>query len=495
MKRFVIPAAVAVLLASSGWAQEKQAIPEPSMKNMPGMSSQESPQQPPAATLQEREDPARQTGQNLPAPDLLKDAATRPEIGLADFLDLAGRTNPTLDQANALVRRSQAQARQAGLYPNPTVGYQGDEIRGGEYGGGEQGAFVQQTIVLGGKLGLRRNIYEQQSRADRIGVEEQTYRVRNDVTRAFYAALTAQAAVVIRQRLLAVATDAVLTVHQLSNVGQADAPDILQAEVEAEQAKVDFVAAQRRFIQDFRVLAALAGKPDLPLSPLQGSLETGPSLDAERQVESIVASSPGVKRAEQEAAVAEAGLRDAKREAVPDLELRAGEQYNGEHLLTAPPPKAAGPQSFATAGINIPLWNRNQGNVDAAKADLARAGKEVERTRLEIQRTAEPVAQSYLAAQFAAERYRTELIPRAQRAYQLYLEKYLTMAQAYPQVLISQRTLFELQIGYLSALDDLWSSATALENFTLTGGLAAPISGGSSNTTINLPGASAGGTN
>jgi outer membrane protein, heavy metal efflux system len=64
------------------------------------------------------------------------------------------------------------------------------------------------------------------------------------------------------------------------------------------------------------------------------------------------------------------------------------------------------------------------------------------------------------------------------------------MAQAYPQVLVSQRTLFQLQISYIAALHDVWRSAIALQNYALTGGLDTPMSNGSSNTTINLPNAS-----
>ncbi len=71
-------------------------------------------------------------------------------------------------------------------------------------------------------------------------------------------------------------------------------------------------------------------------------------------------------------------------------------------------------------------------------------------------RIAEPLAQSYLSARFEAERYKTQLLPRATRAYQLYLQKYQDMAQAYPQVLVSQRTLFQLQIDYLKALHSAW---------------------------------------
>ena len=103
----------------------------------------------------------------MPESELLKEEAQRPPMRLKDFEDLAMANNPTLKQANDLVRRSAAQARQAGLYPNPTVGYEGSEIRGGSFGGGEEGAFIQQTIVLGGKLGLRRRVFEQQQHEER----------------------------------------------------------------------------------------------------------------------------------------------------------------------------------------------------------------------------------------------------------------------------------------------------------------------------------------
>ncbi|HMF65115.1 MAG TPA: TolC family protein [Edaphobacter sp.] len=442
-------------------------------------------------TLQEPENPTNRTGNNLPAPELLKDVVSRPARSLAEFLGMADQANPTIAQANALVQRSAAQARQAGLYPNPIVGYQGEQIRGGSYGGGEHGGFVQQTIVLGGKLGLRRDIHEQQKQSDQIGVEEQTLRVHNDVTQAFYAALTAQALVDVRRSLLGVTLDAVETVHQLANVGQADAPDILQSEVEAEQAKVDYVTAQRRFLQSFRTLAAVAGQRDMLASPLQGDLEHPPQIDAEQQVTNIIANSPEVRRAQQEVAVAEARLKAARREPIPDLQLRAGEQYNGE-LVRQNPNLPAGAQTFATAGINIPLWNRNQGNKDAATVEMDRAHQGVVRTQLSLQHEAAPLAQSYEAARFEAERYKTELIPRAKRAYELYLAKYQNMAQAYPQVLVSQRTLFQLQVGYLTALRETWTNAIALQNFTLTGGLSEPQSSSTPSTSLNLPNAGGG---
>ena len=470
MKTIAIAAAL-LIPPSLACAQQQPMPPTMQMPDMPMPS-------------QQHENHAAATPGNLPETQLLGAVAKRAPMTLEDFESIAEKTNPTLAQSRTLVRRAEQQGRQSALYPNPVVAYDAEHIRGGSYGGGEQGAYLQQNIVLGGKLGLRRSIYQRQAQEYTIGVDEQTYRVRNSVQQAFYKALTAQAAVVVRQHLLMLSLDAVKTSHQLENVGQADQPDVLQAEVEAEQANIDFVRSQREYLEDFQKLATIAGSRQLSVCPLKGDLEHPPAIDPEQQVATIVSASPTVKRAQQEVSVAEARLKAAKREAVPDLQLRAGEWWSGEQ--TSGTSNAAGPMSFVSAGVALPLWNRNQGNVEAAKAELERAQEDVTRTELSLKNLSEPLAQQYLAAQFEADRYRTDLLPRAQRAYDLYLAKYKQMAAAYPQVLISQRTLFQLQLDYLHALSTVWTTASALENFTLDGALSSPSSE-PLNSTINLP--------
>jgi outer membrane protein, heavy metal efflux system len=428
-----------------------QNAPQPSMQ-MPGMATEKS---------------------VVPAPKLLEGVASRAPLKLEAFLALADKNNPTLQQAAAIIRRSEAEARQAALYPNPTIGYEGDQIRGGSYGGGEQGGFVAQTIVLGGKLGLRRNIYEQQKQSDQIAAEAQLARVHNDVAQLFYETLSAQQTVLVRGRLLGLANDAVETAHQLANVGQADSPDVLQSEVEAEQAAIDYTVAQRVFLEKFKALAALAGSPATEVAPLDAALDAPPEIDPARIIDALVQQGPTVRQAQQQAAIAEAKLKDARREVVPDLQLRAGEQQNLEALAEAPG-KKTGAQSFASVGIELPLWNRNQGNVRAAEAQLDQAREEITRTQLSLRQRAEMLAQNYLSAKEEAERYRTALLPRARKAYELYLDKYRNMAQAYPQVIVSQRTLFELEVHYIDSLDRIWQNAIALQNYTLQGGLEKP---------------------
>src|SRR5579863_8866932 len=76
-----------------------------------------------------------------------------PVYQLEELERMAAAHNPTLIQGQRSVEAARGLERQMGMYPNPTVGYNGEEIRGGAYGGGEQGFFVEQPIILGGKLG------------------------------------------------------------------------------------------------------------------------------------------------------------------------------------------------------------------------------------------------------------------------------------------------------------------------------------------------------
>ncbi len=345
--------------------------------------------------------------------------------------------------------------------------------------------------MLGRKLSLRRDLYKAEGRSNELAVDIQRARVHNDVGRAFFDALSAQQAVVVQDRLLKVALDAETNAHELERVGQADASDVLTAEIAAEQAKVEFVNAQRMFLAASSQLGTSAGQTALEPHPLAGELVSPPELDADAVVLTDAEQSPMVKQAQANIAVAEARLKSAQREKVPNLNLKAGEWYSGE-VLGATNLKA-GPESFVEASVQLPLWNRNQGNIEAARVELERARQDVTRTQLLTRSRAEPLAQQYQTARYTAEKYRTEMLPRARRAYQLEVLKYQQMAETYPHVLSAQRLLFTLQLSYVQALNQAWQAAIALENYTLMNALDEPMSVGSDATSIHLPTAPGGG--
>jgi cobalt-zinc-cadmium efflux system outer membrane protein len=399
-------------------------------------------------------------------------ASDQRTITLEELQQMALQQNPTFAQAAANIRAAEGRKQQSGLYPNPVVGYQGEQIRGGSFRGGEQGFFVQQNIVLAGKLGLNQNIFEQEKKQAETEADEQKLRVVTNVKMSFIQALAAQQTLELRQNLGKLADDAVETSRQLANVGQADAPDVLEAEVEAQQAGLAVVMAQQNQQRAWKELATVVGNPHLHLMRLEGNLEDTPAIDTDTLVEKIVNESPAVKIAELGVKKANATLARAKRETVPDLQLRAGMEQNFE-LLDATG-RSVGLQGFADVGVQLPIFNRNQGGVATSKADVERAQREVERVKLALRERAATVVQNYAYSQTAAARYKNEMIPRAQKAYEMYAKKYREMAAAYPQVLIAQRTLMQLQIAYLNSLESFAANSVALQSYLLTDGLEAP---------------------
>ena len=402
-------------------------------------------------------------------------ASEKKTITLEELQQMALQNSPTFAQSAANIQAAEGRKKQSGLYPNPIVGYQGEQIRGGSFHGGEQGFFIQQDIVLGGKLGLNRKIFSQELKQAEAEGEEQKLRVVTNVRMSYIQALAAQQTLELRHNLSKLADDAVETSHQLANVGQADAPDVLESEVEAQQAQLAVTMAEQNQQRIWKALSAVIGNPRLPLMQLEGKLEDTLPVNADELVEKIVNESPAVRIAEIGVKRAEAALAREKREPIPDLQLRGGMQQNGELLSNG---RAAGLQGFAEVGVRIPIFNRNQGNISTAKANEERAKREVERVKLVMRERAAIVVQNYTFSQSAVDRYKNQMIPRAQKAYEMYTKKYQDMAAAYPQVLIAQRTLMQLDVSYINALESFATSSLSLQSYLLTDGLEAPAQPG-----------------
>jgi cobalt-zinc-cadmium efflux system outer membrane protein len=256
-------------------------------------------------------------------------------------------------------------------------------------------------------------------------------------------------------------------------VGQADRPDILQAEVEQQQANINLRVAEQNLQASWRILAAVVGKPDLAPARLDADLDAIPELNYEEWVAATLRESPEVKLAQQAVERAELSLVQARKAPIPDLQVTGILAQNYEPLETTRKP--TGLQGGAQIGVQLPIFNRNQGNVAAAKGEIESAKQDLARVKLQLQRYLASIFRDYSSARLIVQQYKTEMLPRAEQAYRLYRTNYQRMAGAYPQVLISQRTLFQLEADYVLALENAWQSALVIRGFGLMDGLSEPI--------------------
>jgi cobalt-zinc-cadmium efflux system outer membrane protein len=399
-------------------------------------------------------------------------------ITLAQLEQMAMKNNPTLSQAESAIQAARGRRKQAGLFPNPAVGYQGEEFAFRAFTEkSEHFFFVEQMIPLGGKLSKSKRMFEKEvSQAEAESITQKA-RVLNTLRMLYYEALGAQQRVELRGELARIAREAVKITAELQNVGQADRPDLLESEIEAQQVELELVNAENDRDQIWRLLASVVGTPDMKPARLAGDLEAAiPAFDHDTLRATLLTESPEIKSARAEVERAQAMLARAKAERIPDLFLRGGIGYSSEILETraGPSGKKTGPEANVQIGFNLPIFNRNQGGIAAAEAELRIAEREVCRLELSLRSRLAQVFRDYKNALSAVQRYRQTILPQAERAHNMYLASFRQMAASYPQVLISQRTAFQVRENYLNALVDLRQSAIRLEGFLLTGGLDAP---------------------
>jgi outer membrane protein, heavy metal efflux system len=409
-------------------------------------------------------------------------------FSLEQFEKIARESNPTLRQAEAEIRAAKARQQQAGLYPNPIVGYTSDEVRGGSVGGGKQGFFVQQTIVTGGKLGLSRSVYGRETKLAELEAEEQELRVTTAVKIAFTRVLAAQELLETRRDLARIAQDAAETQHGLLNTGQADETEVLDSEVTAQRARLAARMQENTLREEWRALAAVVGQPEMPFTTVSGDLAANwPQLDEAEIVSTIAKDSPAIRIANVTATHESTLLARSRRQPIPDVLVRAGMEHNNDLLGNGRP---KGWEGLAEVGVQIPIFDHNQGAIAAARAELERAEQEKRRVSLALRDRVAATVDEYANARLMALEYRDEMLPRAKKAYTLMLEKYGLMLASHPRVLEAQKRLFELHAEYIAALEAVWTNGMALQGFLLTDGLEPPARPGEVDRTIretNLP--------
>ena len=82
--------------------------------------------------------------------------------------------------------------------------------------------------------------------------------------------------------------------------------------------------------------------------------------------------------------------------------------------------------------FQVPLWNRNQGTIQQAQADLVRQHAEVRRIELRLERDLAHRFRHYATALQHVETYRNDILPEAEKAYQARLDAYKQRRQTWP---------------------------------------------------------------
>ena len=429
-------------------AREFKRLPDPNTNIIQQVAYQQEPS----------EAPAIHPVEEIPIPHASADSI----VTLEQLEQMALNANPAVAAAGARVQALRGKWVQVGLAPNPTIGYVGGEI-GNDDAAGQQGGFVGQEFITGGKLGLNRAVVEQEvARAEQEWAAIRQ-RVLTDVRTGYYDVLIAQRKLDLTRDLVRVSEQAVEASKALLKAKEVSEVGLLQTEVESQTAQILARRARNENEAAWRRLSSVLGRPDLAPQRLAGDLgeaETG--LNWDEQLQRLVTQSPEVAAAVAELQRARWALDRAYAQVKPDVNVQVAVQYDNATGDTI---------SGVQVGLPIPLWNKNQGGIQQAQGEIAAAERDIERVELGLRRRLATAFQSYQDANFQVTKYADDILPKAQQTFDLVSRGYKAGEVGYLDMLTAQRTYFQTNLAYVESLRELWRSRLQIDGLLLDGSL------------------------
>jgi cobalt-zinc-cadmium efflux system outer membrane protein len=414
----------------------------------------------PSATLPPYHALAGKSAQmSLLPPEMHPVVEVPPPENLSDVIKVAVQHHPDLRVARARVDAAYGRMIQAGLCPNPAFGPHFTEI--GDSAGrlGEAGAQLTQVIVTAHKLGIAKA-------AAAFGLEAADWQaitrwfdVVTRVRAAYYELLAALREQDTIQDIGRVSEEALKTAKTLEKAGVGSLADVLRAQVELEQNRLKKDVSLRRVEAARQNLLTAMGRPAVALDRLERNrkdLETAPpTFDWDKMLECVRYASSELQEARALIAQQEKLLARAKVEVVPNVTLTgipfwvdSAREMRGEVIALVP----------------IPVFDRNQGNIHAARADLTRAHADERALELRLTERLTLAYRNYQSARQQARSYETTIVPKARESLKLVQEGYRGGDRKfdYTALLQAQQVLFQAQLAHTQALGELWRSVVEI---------------------------------
>ena len=228
----------------------------------------------------------------------------------------------------------------------------------------------------------------------------------------------------------------------------------LQLRVFALQARAAVVRQEQAYLAAWRQLAAAMGLPQLPPTELAARPDMAvPQVRYEQAVDSMLAGHTDVAIAQNNIGKAKYLLQLARVTPIPNVDTGVVVHHDS----TFDP----GTTTYnLQLGCEIPVFNRNQGNIIAAQAELYRSEQALAdaRNRL-VGQLAEAFAR-YRTSRILVSSFQAEALRNQVRAYRGIYERYHSdpINVSFNDVVVAEQTLASTLLQYADALADQWQA-------------------------------------
>ena len=382
-----------------------------------------------------------------------------PVITLDEAVAAAGGSAPVADAAQAGVEAARAARTVAGLRPNPAVQTQFENFAGsGDYRRDERLESTVSLAVpleLGGKRAARIAVADAQTdRAVLIAAIAQAD-IRLQVTQLYAEAIAAE-------RRLFIARDQDRIARDVFNAARGRVQAGRASPLEEQRADVALLNAQANVERTARLAEAARANLSLRIGqPVVGRLDVG-WLDKLPQAHgpAVPPSASGtlaLVAADADLAIADAGIRLARSQRMPDLNVGPGVRRFSDTGDTA---------LVFTLSLPIPLFNSGKAAVAQASAERSRVEAQRRMTALDVEQAINTAEAEAANAAITARAATGPALAAAEEAARIARIGYREGKFGQLDLLDSERTLAETRLTAINALATYQNARAQLERLT-----------------------------
>lgn len=373
------------------------------------------------------------------------------ELTLSDSLDLALKANP--DIAVALREREALSGTkvQAATRPNPYVSTSIQDTRSAT-----RQIYLQlnQEFELGNKRKARIDAADAfYSKAD-AELDSKQAEIHANVVLAYFEVLVAQERVKLAQSSVEVAESALDVASKRVKAGKSSPVEQTKSAIAESSVKIELIQATTQLNNSRKRLSALWGESAPRFERATGEVTIIPEVSHLEELQALIDDSPAVKIAKLEIIARDALTKIERSRAVPNITISAGVVNNQEVGLN---------QALFGLSIPIPVFDRNQGNVQEAVSRKFKAEDELVAIKNKIQTNLATQYERLSAARQSTLSLKNDILPNAQSAFDAANRGFSLGKFNFLDVLDAQRTLYQTKSQYINALLEAHQSIAEIE--------------------------------
>ena len=297
-------------------------------------------------------------------------------LTLDGAIEIALDQHPELREIHARIEATEARAIQAGAIPDPEAiaRIESAPIRSKSFGRAEYLAGVSQSVPLGGRLkaGREAELTEKERQIHQLEIRRNE--IRRSVHGAFAAALFSESASDALRTTVESDKRLVEMARVQLEAGEALPEEVSRLELQLMKSERALALAELLNSKALVALAAAIGKPDQEVNRISGNLEEVMAVsEIEQALEQLELE---LESGDLEVAVQRAGLKKARRELIPDVQIE---------LLYRRIEDSREDAFDLGFRIPLPLSGRRRGAIREASAEIAAAEARRDQARNRIQ--------------------------------------------------------------------------------------------------------------